>query len=364
MSASNPDSNRSCYNFSPGPAVLPSAVHQQLTEDLNASRPIPLLELGHRTPEFDRIAEASQANLRELLAIPKEYAVLFLPGGARSQYFAVPLNIASQASCAAYFDTGHWSQCAIKEAQKYIKVATTTAVDATTPYSLPSVEHWNDTPDAAYHHYVANETLTGFEFSPQNIRDGSLVSDMTSNLLTQEVDIARHRLIYASAQKNFGIAGITVVIVAKDQLDKADPRTPSVYHYAIQDKSSSRWTTPPVLSWYVCHLMLEWIKREGGVKVMQQRSIERSRPIYHCIDQSDLYQGLVAHPFRSRLNISFRIEAQGLEALFLEKAQHSGLLGLKGHSAVGGVRASLYNGMSQEGANALKAFMEEFERTA
>ncbi len=351
------------YNYSAGPAALPSAVRERLNRELNASRKIPLPELGHRTPEFDVIAEDCERNLRELLDIPPEYAVLFMPGGARAQYFAVPMNLDGERRGANYFDTGYWSSCAIKQARSYIPVTVAARADASRLWSLPPQTQWQLAGDAAYTHYVSNETLTGVEFSPAAIADGSLVGDMTSSLLTQPTDIRRHSLIYAAAQKNAGIAGVTIVIAARDRIGRAQPETPLIYDYAVQADAGSRYGTPAVLSWYVCGLVLEWIKEEGGVEEMYRRSADRSRLIYACIDESDLYESPVHTDCRSRVNIFFRIKPRELETMFLDRAEEQGLLGLRGHSATGGIRASLYNGMPAEGARALEMFMREFERT-
>lgn len=351
------------YNYSAGPAVLPRAVHERLNHELHAHHGVPLLEMGHRTPAFDLIAESSESHLRELLDIPPEYAVLFMPGGARAQYFAVPMNLDGERRGANYFDTGYWSSHAIRQARSYIPVTVTASPDERQPWSLPAQTQWQFATDAAYTHYVANETLTGFEFFPAKIDDGSLVSDMTSNLLTAPVDIRRHSLIYASAQKNAGIAGLTIVILARDRIGYAHPETPLLYDYAVQTKAGSRYGTPAVLSWYVCSLVLEWIKAEGGVEEMYRRSVQRSRLIYTCIGESDIYESPVHADYRSRVNIFFRINPRELEAVFLARAKEQGLIGLRGHSATGGIRASLYNGMPLEGAKALEAFMREFERT-
>lgn len=342
--------------------MLPRAVHERLQAGLAAARGVPLLELGHRTPEFDRIAAASESRLRALLKVPADYAVLFMPGGARAQYFAAPMNFDAGGCGADYFNTGYWSLRAINEARKYAPVSIAAELSGQPPWSLPPPSQWRIDPSAAYHHYVANETLTGFEFTPDAV-DGKLASDMTSSLLTAPVDVRRHCLIYAAAQKNAGIAGVTIVIAARDRL-RAQPLTPSLYDYAVQDKAGSRFGTPSVLSWYVCHLMLQWIEDEGGVEEMHRRSVRRSGLIYDCIDQSAIYKSPVDPAYRSRVNVFFRIEPHELEARFLARAGEQGLLGLKGHSAACGIRASLYNGMTMEGARALETFMREFERTA
>ena len=351
------------YNYSAGPAILPRSVYQCLQEELNKDKAIRLLELGHRCAEFAEIVAQSESNLRELLSIPDTYAVLFLPGGARIQYSMVPLNLNPQQKAVGYFDTGYWSQCAIKEASKYAQVSVINNLNKQGVYSLPEQSEWRLTEDMAYCHYVSNETLSGFEFTP-DISGLNLVSDMTSNLLTAPIDISNHCAIYSAVQKNMGTAGITVVIIARDVLGNANPLTPSVYNYTEQEKAKSLLSTPPVVPWYVCHLMLEWIKDEGGVVEMYRRSLRRSETIYQCIDKSSIYEGLVASEYRSRVNIAFRIRPSNLEAKFIQEAEEHGLFGLKGHKEIGGIRASLYNGMPVEGADVLATFMQEFERCA
>ena len=353
------------YNYAPGPAILPAAVRERVCAEMAEEGAVPVLERGHRTAWFDDIAQRSQANLRALLEVPDDYAVLFLPGGARAQYAAVAFNLA--AAAADYFDTGYWSQCAIEEAGRYTRVHVPAAVAQNERglLSLPPPPRWENTPAPAYRHYVANETLTGFEFfADREIADGSLVADATSNFLSAPLDVARHRLIYAGAQKNAGVAGVAVVIVAREAFGGARAETPSLYNYELQDKMDSRFNTPPVFAWYVCDLVLEWTRREGGVAEMYRRSLQRSSLLYECIDQSAIYENPVAPQYRSRTNVFFRIRPRELEARFVSAAEAEGLLGLRGHRATGGIRASLYNGMPVRGAAVLADFMRDFENKA
>ncbi len=353
------------YNYAPGPAILPAPVLEQVRAELAEERPVSVLEMGHRTAWFDDIAARSQANLRALLEVPDDYAVLFLPGGARAQYAALALNLG--AASADYFDTGYWSQCAMAEAGRYTRVHVPAAVAPNEDglLSLPPPARWRNTPAPAYRHYVANETLTGFEFfADREIDDGSLVADATSNFLSTPLNVARHRLIYAGAQKNAGIAGVAVVIVARDVFGGARDDTPSLYNYELQDKMDSRFNTPPVFAWYVCDLVLEWTRREGGVAEMYRRSVQRSSLLYECMDQSAIYEAPVAPQYRSRTNVFFRIRPRELEARFVRAAEAQGLLGLRGHRATGGIRASLYNGMPVQGAAVLADFMRDFEKQA
>lgn len=352
------------YNYAPGPAALPPAVLEEVRRDLAEPRPVSVLEMGHRTDWFDEIAARSQANLRRLLDVPDDYAVLFLPGGARAQYAAAPLNLGAED--ADYFNTGYWSACAMDEAARYTRVrAAAEVAEHDGVLTLPPPSQWANSRRPAYRHYVGNETLTGFEFAAdRRLEDGLLVADLTSNFLTAPVDVSRHRVIYAGAQKNAGIAGLAVVIVARDTFGAARAETPSLYNYELQDKMDSRFNTPPVFPWYVCDRVLEWTRREGGVPEMQRRAARRAAALYDCIDASGLYQNPVAPQNRSRTNVFFRLNPPRLEGRFLREAGEQGLLGLRGHRATGGIRASLYNGLPPEGATALAEFMRDFEKRA
>ncbi|MDD9807856.1 MAG: 3-phosphoserine/phosphohydroxythreonine transaminase [Gammaproteobacteria bacterium] len=352
------------YNYAPGPAMLPPAVLEEVRRDLAERRPVSVLEAGHRTDWFDEIAARSQANLRRLLDVSDDYAVLFLPGGARAQYAAVPLNLGAED--ADYFNTGHWSGWAMDEAARYTRVHVAAEIaEQDGLLTLPPPSQWANSRRPAYRHYVGNETLTGFAFAAdRHLDDGLLVADLTSNFLTAPVDVSRHRVIYAGAQKNAGIAGLAVVIVARETFGAARAETPAICNYELQDKTDSRFNTPPVFSWYVCDRVLEWTRREGGVPEMQRRAARRAATLYDCIDASGLYDNPVAPPSRSSTNIFFRLRPPQLESRFLREAGEQGLLGLRGHRATGGIRASLYNGMPPEGAAALAEFMCDFEKRA
>ena len=354
------------YNFSPGPATLPREVHERIREALReCPGRVPLLEIGHRGDEFADIAGRAEQTLRRLLEIPSRYAVLFLAGGARAQYSMVPLNLARGDRPFDCLDTGHWSRCAISEARRYGRVNLVATVGAEEALGLPPSSEWEYSDNAAYCHFVDNETLTGFELPPDCVRTAApLVSDMTSNFLTRPFDVGRFGVIYAGAQKNAGIAGVTLVLVREDLLGDELPHAPALYRYAVQAEAGSLANTPPIFAWYTCGVMLEWIERQGGVTEMQRRAVERSQTLYRLVDESALYRGTVAQEWRSRVNVHFRLAVPELEPVFLERAEREGLLGLRGHRAVGGVRASLYNGMPTAGAHALADFMREFERTS
>lgn len=363
------------YNFSPGPAAIPQAVHEAIYADLKpgaAQRAIPVLEMGHRTADFADIMERSQACLRELLDIPANYHILFLAGGARAQYAMAPMNLA-QSGEADYFDTGYWSQCAMREAGRFARVHSVAEVGGS-PRTLPSASEWSASSQAKYVHYVDNETLTGFEL-PTNFAESltrhapqwtTIVSDMTSNLLTRRIDVSRYGMIYAAAQKNIGIAGLTVVIIREDlcRPRETSAARPSLYDYATLAQSRSLHNTPPIFPWYVAARVLEWTRAEGGVQAMEERSERRARLLYDLVDRSAIYFNDVDAPFRSRVNVSFRVEPAELQERFLAQARNEGLYGLRGHTAVGGVRVSLYNAVSDDGVAVLADFMREFERNA
>ncbi len=350
------------YNFSPGPALLPGAVYARIRDDWDdRGGRVPLLEIGHRGDEFSQIAERAEQTLRRLLEIPSHYAVLFLPGGARAQYAMVPLNLARGARPFDYLDTGHWSRCAIAEARRYGRVNVVARLGEGDGLELPPPADWRFSERAAYCHLVDNETLTGFELPADHVATGCpLVADMTSNFLTRPFDVGRFGVVYAGAQKNAGIAGVTLVVVREDLLGAELPFTPTLYSYAVHAQAGSRYNTPPVFAWYVCGLMLAWIELEGGVGEMYRRSLARAEHLYACIDAAEIYANPVARRYRSRVNVHFRIKPAALERDFLERAEREGLFGLRGHRAVGGIRASLYNGMPAAGVRALADFMRAY----
>ncbi|MBC6414690.1 MAG: 3-phosphoserine/phosphohydroxythreonine transaminase [Chromatiales bacterium] len=356
------------YNFSPGPATLPEVVLQKSQQLVSAKHPVALLEISHRSAYVDDVIERMQYTLRDMLSIPDDYEILFASGGSRAQYAALAMNL-GYAKSADYFDTGYWSRYATSEAQKYIeknKLSIITSITDEPPLSLPATDEWQLNEDAAYRHYVSNETFIGFEFCAADyIRDGTLVADMTSNFLTDTIDVKAHKMIYAGAQKNAGVSGLVYIIVRRDVLAEArHPLTPALYDYDKLLATGSRPTTPPVFSWLVAQLMLEWIVQQGGVQEMQQRCHHRSTMLYDCIDRSSFYTNPISPAYRSRVNIFFNLPTVALEQKFIVAAEAQGLWGLKGHSQTGGIRASLYNGMPISGAETLVEFMKDFERMA
>ncbi len=354
------------YNFSAGPATLPEAVLQQAADEMLdwQGTGMSVMEMSHRGKAFVSIAEQAESDLRELLAVPDNYRVLFLQGGATAQFAAVPLNLLGNASTVDYVNTGSWSKKAIAEAGKYASRVNVVAEGAKDPMSIPAEAEWHCDPKAAYLHYCANETISGVEFHsvPVTGHDVPLVSDMSSNFLSRPVDVSKFGVIYAGAQKNYGPAGLTVVIVREDLLDRASQQTPSIWHYQAQADADSMLNTPATYSWYIAGLVFQWLKREGGLSAMAERNARKAGKLYAAIDNSSFYRNPVAPAARSLMNVPFVLADDSLDAAFLSEAQAAGLHTLKGHRSVGGMRASIYNAMPESGVDALIDFMADFER--
>jgi phosphoserine aminotransferase len=351
------------YNFSPGPAALPTDVLEQAREEmLDWDRSgMSVMEVSHRGAAFTRMAAEAEADLRELMAVPRNYRVLFMQGGASAQFAIVPLNLAGTAAAADYLNTGHWSKKAILEAQRYCTVLV--AADAGGEYRrVPPPSELDLRPGAAYLHYTPNETIGGVEFGyvpdPHGV---PLVADMSSSILSRPIDVSKFGLIYAGAQKNIGPSGLTVVIVREDLIGRARPETPTVFDYKAVADDHSMLNTPPTFAWYMAGLVFKWLKRNGGVAAMGERNRAKARALYAAIDASELYRNPVAEDSRSWMNVIFALNKPELVTAFVEQAAANGLLSLKGHRALGGIRASLYNAMPQSGVEALIGFMREFE---
>lgn len=353
------------YNFSPGPAMLPPEVIQQAHEEFFNWRGggASVMEISHRSADFMALVEEIEEDCRELLSLPRNYQVLFLSGGARGQFAAIPLNLAQANSPAAYVITGLWSKIASEEARRYSQVQVVASSEASHYRNIPAREQWGDFSKAVYLHYTANETVHGIEF-PETPEAGDvpLVCDMSSSILSRPLDVSRFGLIYAGTQKNLGIAGLTLVIVRDDLIARsAQPVTPSILNYATQVKNKSMYNTPPVFPWYLTGLMLKWLKKQGGVTVIGARNQRKAEKLYQYIDQSaGFYKNPVEPGFRSRMNVIFSLPAPELEQTFVTQTKAAGFIGLKGHSSLGGIRASLYNAMPEAGVDALIAFMQEF----
>lgn len=353
------------YNFGAGPGCLPNEVLQQIRDDIpNWHDGMSVMEISHRLPVFIELTQKIEENLRRFLSIPNEFAVLFMQGGARTQFSATLLNLLNGAPTADYFITGHWSHLAYKDAERYCQpyvVATSMEMDFN---RIPDDETWTFSPSSPYVHYTDNETIHGVEFPVAPVvQQKWLVTDVTSNIGTRQIDFAPHACLYASAQKNLGISGITVVIVRRDWLDRAHPLVPPTMHYSSFERSGSMMNTPPVFAWYVVGLIVDWALRQGGLPVLEKRQVEKSQLIYDVIDNTDFYTNQVYRPHRSRVNVPFRLFDEDLETRFIEEASKQGLKQLKGHASVGGCRASLYAPMPVEGAKMLADFMKHFEKT-
>jgi phosphoserine aminotransferase len=355
------------FNFAAGPATLPAPVLEQVRDELldwqgsGAS----VMELSHRGKPFMEVARESEALLRNLLSVPDSYRVLFLQGGARAQFAAVPLNLAQPGASADYLNTGFWSQLAIAEGKRFLAHLHLAADEAASGYTtVPDPQALHLTGGAAYLHYTANETIGGVEF-PYVPDSGAvpLVADMSSTLLSRPLPVEKFGLIYAGAQKNLGPAGLTVVIVRADLLGHARAGTPAVWDYQQVAAEGSMLNTPPTFAWYVAALVLRWIRDQGGLAAMAQRNRAKAQLLYATIDASGFYRNAVPAGSRSWMNVIFRLPSPALEVQFAAAARAAGLTNLEGHRAVGGLRASLYNAMPLEGVAALVAFMQEFERT-
>ncbi len=353
------------YNFCAGPATLPEAVLQQARDEMLDWRGtgMSVMEMSHRSDEFISIAETAEQDLRDLAGIPDDYAVLFMQGGASSQFSTIPLNLLGESGTADYVDTGVWSRKAIAEAGRYGQVNVVASSRETGYASVPEQSGWSTRPDAAYLHYTPNETIGGleFDFIPET-GDVPLVADMSSNMLSRPVDISKYGLIYAGAQKNIGPSGLVVVIIRKDLLGHARKDTPTMMNYQVIADNNSMYNTPATYSWYLAGLVFQWLKAQGGVEAMAALNERKARKLYDFIDNNDFYANPVEPRFRSRMNVPFTLADDGLNGDFLKGAEAHGLLNLKGHRSVGGMRASIYNAMPEAGVDALIEYMAEFAR--
>ena len=352
------------YNFGAGPAVLPEEVLEQARAEMLDwhGSGMSVMEMSHRGPEFMSIAARAESDLRELMQIPPNYKVLFLQGGATLQFAMAPLNLLRGKKSANYIHTGGWSKKAIAEAKKFCVVnIAASSEDAKFTYA-PAQEKWQLDPNAAYLHYTPNETINGVEFhwTPET-GDVPLVADMSSNILSRPVEVSRYGLIYAGAQKNIGPAGLTVVIVREDLLGQPLPGTPAMLDYKIHANNGSMYNTPPAYALYVAGLIFQWLKKNGGLAAMESRNIEKARLLYDFLDHSSFFSNSVRKNDRSRMNVPFMLKRAALDGEFLKQAKTRGMMQLKGHRSVGGMRASLYNAMPLKGVQVLVEFMREFE---
>ena len=355
------------FNFSAGPAMLPPAVMLRAQNELINWRDggTSVMEISHRGKDFVEMAEKSEQDLRDLMAIPDDYKVLFMQGGGRGQFAAVPLNISSSNDTSLHMVTGSWSKGAVSEANKFnnaVVIGETTQKEGKA--FVPQPEPSDIDQRAAYLHFCPNETVDGiaFDWLPES-GEVPLVADMSSTILSQPVDVSRYGIIYAGAQKNIGPSGLAVVIVHESLLGKAQSVTPSFMDYTQTADNNSMYNTPPTFSWYLAGLVFEWLKEEGGVEEIARRNNYKAQLLYNAIDQSDFYRSQVHSACRSKMNVPFQLAEPSLDDKFLSMADEAGLKALKGHRFVGGMRASIYNAMPVEGVQALVDFMSEFERT-
>ena len=352
------------YNFSAGPAVLPQAVLARAAEEMRDwhGSGMSVMEMSHRGKEFIAIAEKAEADLRQLLAIPDDYAVLFLQGGATTQFALLAMNLAPEAAVADYVHSGEWAAKAIKEAGRLCRVNVVADAAAQRYTYAPAQAEWKRTADAAYLHYTANETIGGVEFHwTPDTGSVPLVCDMSSNLLSRPIEVSRFGLIYAGAQKNIGPAGLTIVILRRELLGRSGRKLPSMFDYKVQADSESMFNTPPTYAIYIAGLVFGWLLERGGLAEIERRNIEKAELLYTFLDSSGFYSNPVRPQDRSRMNIPFRLRDEALDGSFLKFAEARGLLQLKGHRSVGGMRASIYNAMPRAGVEALVDTLREFE---
>ncbi len=353
------------YNFSAGPAMLPAEVLEQAREEMLDWRGsgMCVAEMSHRGKEFMSIAGQAEADLRELLAIPAGYQVLFLQGGASMQFAMVPMNLLRGKTTADYINTGAWSKKAISEAKRYCTVNLAASTEAVKFTAVPAQAELQLGADAAYVHYTPNETIGGVEFSYVPDTAGvPLVADMSSTLLSRPIDVSRYGLIYAGAQKNIGPAGLVIVILREDLIGETLPGTPTMLDYKTHAENGSMYNTPPTYAWYVAGLVFQWLKGKGGLAGMAQINARKAKALYAAIDGSAFYSNPVEPASRSWMNVPFVLADPQLDEAFLKEAKAAGLTTLKGHRSVGGMRASIYNAMPEAGVQALIEFMADFEK--
>src|SRR5690606_29986808 len=354
------------FNFCAGPAALPEAVLQKAQAELLdwQGRGLSVMEMSHRSAEFTSVAERAEQDLRDLLSIPSDYRVLFLQGGASQQFAQIPLNLLGEDGSADYIDTGIWSRKAIEEASRYGHINVAASAKEYDYFAIPGQNQWQLSDEAAYVHYTPNETIGGLEFNwiPE-VGDKPLVADMSSTILSRPIDVSKFGLIYAGAQKNIGPAGLVIVIVREDLIGQALPITPSIWDYKIQADADSMSNTPPTYTWYLAGLVFKWLKAKGGLEAMAEINKRKADKLYAAIDNSGgFYRSPVEPSARSWMNVPFLLPSGELEKPFLEQAKQAGLVTLAGHRSVGGLRASIYNAMPEEGVDRLVEFMQDFAR--
>ncbi|MEW8026353.1 MAG: 3-phosphoserine/phosphohydroxythreonine transaminase [Candidatus Thiodiazotropha sp.] len=353
------------FNFSAGPAMLPEEVLQQARDEMLDWRGagMSVMEMSHRGKEFMSIAEQAESDLRELLQVPDNYKVMFLQGGASSQFAMVPMNLIRDNAKVDYINTGSWSKKAIAEAKRFATVNLAATTEETKFTTTPGQSELNLNPGAAYVHYTPNETIQGVEFPYVPETAGvPLVADFSSTILSRPLDVSKYGIIYAGAQKNIGPAGLTIAIVREDLIGNAPDSTPAMFQYITHSDNGSMYNTPPTYGWYLAGLVFKWLKEKGGLAGMAVINQRKAQALYSAIDNSDFYANPVSPDSRSWMNVPFTLADSELDGKFIEEAGAAGLKTLKGHRSVGGMRASIYNAMPEDGVKALIDFMAEFER--
>lgn len=351
------------FNFSAGPAMLPEPVLEQAKEEMLdfQGTGMSVMEMSHRSEAYLSIARQAEVDLRDLLNIPEHYKVLFLQGGASLQFAMVPLNLLRGSNQADYLNTGLWSEKAIAEAKKYCQVNLVADGKPSKYTTVPPRSTWKCNPSAAYFHYTPNETINGLELHAPPEVEVPLVADFSSTLLSRPLDVSRYAVIYAGAQKNIGPAGLTLVIIREDLLDMCIPGTPTMLIYKTHKDNESMYNTPSTYAWYIAGLVFKWLKAQGGLEEMGKINQNKAQMLYEAIDHSNgFYKNPVDPQYRSWMNVPFTLKSEELEKTFLKEAKQTGLVTLAGHRSVGGVRASIYNAMPQEGVKILVDFMNAF----
>jgi len=352
------------FNFGAGPAAMPEAVLKEVQQELLDWKDMGLsvMEISHRSPEFIEIAKRAESDFRDLLDITDSYAVLFLHGGATLQNAMIPLNLSPEGGTADYVNTGHWANRSISEAKKYTDVNIAASSEDKNFTYFPKQSSWSLSKNTAYVHITPNETIGGLRFKDLEDSEVPIVADYSSGILSEVIDVSKFSLIYGGAQKNIGPAGLGFAIIKKDLLGRAQSITPTMLNYSEMHEGGSMYNTPPTFAWYVAGKVFKWLKSMGGVSEMEKLNNRKAKKLYSFIDQSDFYENKINKEDRSIMNIPFQLNDENLNSKFLEESRDFGLLALKGHRSVGGMRASIYNAMPEEGVDALVDFMETFEK--
>lgn len=353
------------HNFCAGPAALPEAVLQKAQAELLDwhGKGLSVMEMSHRSDDYVAIAEKAEQDLRDLLNVPSNYKVLFMQGGASQQFAQIPLNLLPEDGIADYVETGIWSKKAIEEARRFGNINVAASAKAYDFFAIPGQNDWQLSKNAAYLHYCSNETIGGLQFDwVPDLGEVPLVCDMSSDILSRPIDVSQFGMIYAGAQKNIGPSGLVVAMIREDLLGKARSICPTMLDYKVAADSGSMYNTPATFSWYLSGLVFEWLKEQGGLEAMEQRNRAKQELLYGAIDASEFYTNPIARNARSWMNVPFRLADEKLDKVFLAGAEARGLLNLKGHRSVGGMRASIYNAVGLDAVQALVAYMAEFEK--